>query len=157
MWLDEGGGEVQLHARMLLQKVSNELGFVGGEVGEDDMNLLPRGAQRYHFCEEDNEVTAGMAGCGSSVHAAGPSGQWQAVTKATLRGKEKKLELVVADLPIGEFVIDESFTLELLELVHPQEIRSRLQNGGWRRVSVRMVIALLRSGVISMAEEIPPM
>jgi hypothetical protein len=40
------------------------------------------------------------------------------VTKATLRRKEKELELVIADPLIGEFVIDESFTVELLELVH---------------------------------------
>ena len=65
------GGEVKLHARMLLQEVSDELGFVGGEVVEDDMNLLPGRAQRYHFCEEGHEVTAGVAGSGSTVHAAG--------------------------------------------------------------------------------------
>ena len=35
------------------------------------MNLLPGRAQRHHFFEEGNEVTAGVAGCGSSVHAAG--------------------------------------------------------------------------------------
>jgi hypothetical protein len=56
---------------MLLQEVSNELGSVGGEVVEDDMNLLPGRAQRHHFFEEGNEVTAGVAGRGSSVHAAG--------------------------------------------------------------------------------------
>jgi hypothetical protein len=48
---------------------------------------------------------------------------------------------------------DESFTLELLELAHPHEIRRRLQNGGWRRVSLRILIALLGSGVIRVAEE----
>jgi len=79
------------------------------------------------------------------------------VTKATLRHKEKELELVIADPLIGEFVIDESLTVELLELAHSQEIRRRLPNGGWRKVSLRILIALLRSGVISMAEEIPPM
>jgi hypothetical protein len=40
---------VQLHAWMLLQEVANELGLVGGEVVEDDMNLLPGRAQRHHF------------------------------------------------------------------------------------------------------------
>ena len=39
-------GEVQLHARMLLKEVSNQLGFVGREVVEDDMNQLPGRAQR---------------------------------------------------------------------------------------------------------------
>jgi hypothetical protein len=56
---------------MLLKEVSNELCFVGREVIEDDMNLLPGRAQRYHFFEEGDEVTAGVAGRGSSVHAAG--------------------------------------------------------------------------------------
>jgi hypothetical protein len=40
---------VKRHARVLLQEVSNELGFVGREVVEDDMNLLPGRAQRYHL------------------------------------------------------------------------------------------------------------
>jgi len=62
---------MKLHARVLLQEVANELGFVGGEIVEDDMNLLPGRAQRYHFCEEGHEVAAGVAGRGSSVHAAG--------------------------------------------------------------------------------------
>jgi hypothetical protein len=56
---------------MLLKEVANELGFVGREVVEDDMNLLPRRAPRYHFCEKGNDVGAGMAARGSSVHAAG--------------------------------------------------------------------------------------
>jgi hypothetical protein len=30
---------------------------------------------------------------------------------------------------IGEFVIDESFTLEVLELLHPHEIRMNLPKG----------------------------
>jgi hypothetical protein len=49
---------------------------------------------------------------------------------------------------IGEFVIDESFTLEVLELLHPHEIRRNLPNGGWRRVSLRVLIALLQSGAV---------
>jgi hypothetical protein len=64
-------GEVKLYARMLLKKVANQLGFVGREVVEDDMNLLSGRAQRHHFFQEGNEVTAGMAGRGSAVHAAG--------------------------------------------------------------------------------------
>jgi hypothetical protein len=54
---------------------------------------------------------------------------------------------------MGELLIDESFTLELLELVHPQEIRSRTPSGGWRKVSLRILVALLRSGVVRVAEE----
>ena len=75
------------------------------------------------------------------------------VTNAKLRRGEKELALVIADPLIGEFVIDESFTLELLELLHVREIRSRLPNGGWRRVSLRILIALLRSGVVRVLEE----
>jgi hypothetical protein len=73
--------------------------------------------------------------------------------KATLRRGEKDLELVIADPLVGEFVIDESCALELLELLHPHEIRSRLPNDGWRRVSLRILIALLRSGTVHVAEE----
>jgi hypothetical protein len=65
------------------------------------------------------------------------------VTKATLRRKEKELELVIVDPFIGEFVIDENFTLEILELIHPHEIRRSLPNGGWRRVSVRITLGKL--------------
>lgn len=49
---------------------------------------------------------------------------------ARVRRVEKGLELVVLDPLIGEFVVDESFTLELLELVHPHDVRNRLPNSG---------------------------
>ena len=62
---------MKLHARMLLQEVSNELGFVGGEIVEDDMDLLPGRTQRHHFFKEGHEVTASVAGRGFSVHAVG--------------------------------------------------------------------------------------
>jgi hypothetical protein len=75
------------------------------------------------------------------------------VTDATLRGKEKEPELVVADPIIGEFVIDESFTLEVVELLHPHEIRRNLPNGGWRRVSLRIFVALLGRGVLQIVGE----
>ena len=74
------------------------------------------------------------------------------VPKATLRHGENELELVIADPLIGEFVADERFTLELLELLQPPEIRSRLPNGGWRKASLRIVIALLRGGVVRVVE-----
>lgn len=54
---------------------------------------------------------------------------------------------------IGEFVINESFTVDLLELVHPDEIRSRLPIGGRRKVSQRILIALLRDGVVRVVGE----
>jgi hypothetical protein len=75
------------------------------------------------------------------------------VRDATLRRGEKKLEVVIADSLIGEFVIDDGFTVELLELAHPPEIRSRLPNGGWRKVSLRILVALLGCGVVRVIEE----
>jgi hypothetical protein len=54
---------------------------------------------------------------------------------------------------IGAFAADETFTLELLELLHPPEIRNKLPNGSWRKVSLRMLSALLRGGVIRIANE----
>jgi hypothetical protein len=64
------------------------------------------------------------------------------------RKTRTSLPLGIVDPLIGEFVIDESFTVELLELVHPDEIPSRLPNGGRRKVSRRILIALLRDGVV---------
>jgi len=75
------------------------------------------------------------------------------VANARVSRGQKGPELVIADPWLGEFAVDESFTLELLELAHPHEIRNRLPNGGWRRVSVRILIALLRSGVVRVVEE----
>jgi hypothetical protein len=77
------------------------------------------------------------------------------VTEAKLRHDEKglELELVITDARLGEFAADETFTLELLELVHLHEIRSRLPNGGWRRVSLRILIGLLRNGIVRVVEE----
>jgi hypothetical protein len=70
-----------------------------------------------------------------------------------MRRSQEGPELVIADPLIGEFVADDGFTLELLELGHPHEIRSRLPNGGWRRVSLRILIALLGSGVVRVVDE----
>ena len=52
-----------------------------------------------------------------------------------------------------ELTVDDRFTLQLLELLHPPEIRHRLPNGGWRKVSLRILIALIRSEVVRVAEE----
>ena len=72
---------------------------------------------------------------------------------ARVRSSQKGPELVIADSTLGEFVADDGFTLELLELGHPREIRRNLPNGGWRRVSRRILIALLGSGVVRVVEE----
>lgn len=70
------------------------------------------------------------------------------VANARMWSDQKGTQLVVIDPRIGDIAVDESFTLELLELVHPREIRNRLPNGGWRRVSLRVLIALLRGGIV---------
>jgi hypothetical protein len=62
---------VKLHTQMPPQKIPNQLCFMSGEIVEDDMNLLPRWAQRYDFLQKGYEIAAGMAGCGLSVHATG--------------------------------------------------------------------------------------
>jgi len=61
--------------------------------------------------------------------------------------------LIITDPVLGEVSIDESFTLELSELLFPPEMRQRLPNGGWRKVSLRILIALLRCGLVRVAEE----
>lgn len=61
--------------------------------------------------------------------------------------------MIITDPVLGDFAIDERFTLELLELLFPPEMRQRLPNGGWRKVSLRILIALLRCGLIRIAEE----
>ncbi len=75
------------------------------------------------------------------------------VTKARVRRGQKWPELIITDPILGDFAIDDSFTLELLELLFPPEMRHRLPNGGWRKVSLRILIALLRCGVVRIAEE----
>lgn len=47
---------------------------------------------------------------------------------ARVRRVQKGPELVITDPRLGEFVADETLTLELLELLHPHEIRRNLPN-----------------------------
>jgi len=75
------------------------------------------------------------------------------VTKARVRRGEKGLELIITDSLLGDFAVDDSFTLELVELLFSPEMRQRLPNGGWRKVSRRILIALLRCGLVRIAEE----
>jgi hypothetical protein len=75
------------------------------------------------------------------------------VTKARVRRREKMSKLIITGPLLGEFAVDDNFTLELLELLHPPEIRPRLPNGGWRKVSLRVLIALLGSGVVRITNE----
>src|ERR1700732_250631 len=64
-------GEVKADSRMLSEELSDGLSFVGGEIVEDDVNLLPRRAQGYDLLQEGNELTAGMACRGFAVNTAG--------------------------------------------------------------------------------------
>jgi len=75
------------------------------------------------------------------------------VTNVWVRCGENGPELTITVPLLGDFAIDESFTLELLELLSPPAMRRRLPNGGWRKVSLRMLIALLRCGVVVVADE----
>ena len=74
------------------------------------------------------------------------------VTTARLRRGDKGPELVITDPHLGEFAADESVTLELLELLYPPEFRQRLPNGGWRKVPLRILIALLRCGAVRIVD-----
>jgi hypothetical protein len=74
-------------------------------------------------------------------------------TEARVCHRGKGQELIITDPIMGKFAVDDSFTLELLELLHPPEMRARLPNVGWRRVSLRILIALLWGGVVRIAEE----
>ena len=47
---------------MLLEEVADCLRFVGGEIVEDDVNLLARRTQGYDLLQEGDELSAGMAG-----------------------------------------------------------------------------------------------
>ena len=56
---------------MLLEELTDRLSFVRGEIVQDDVNLLPRGAQGYDLLQKGDELTAGMAGGGFAVDATG--------------------------------------------------------------------------------------
>ena len=73
-------------------------------------------------------------------------------SNARVRRGNKGLELVITEPRLGEFAADDTFTLELLELLVPPEMRSNLPNGGWRKVLLRILIALLGSGVVGVEE-----
>jgi hypothetical protein len=75
------------------------------------------------------------------------------VSEARISYGKKVSKLIITDPLLGEFAVDDRFKFELLELLHPPEIRLRLPNGGWRKLSLRILIALLRSGVVRVAEE----
>jgi len=75
------------------------------------------------------------------------------VSKASVRRREKRPELVITDPLLGDFAVDDTFTLELLELLFPPVMRQRLPNGGWRKVSLRILIGLLQCRAVMLTEE----
>ena len=56
---------------MLLEKRTDRLSFVRGEVVQDDVNSLPRGTQGYDLLQKGDELTAGMTGSSFAVDATG--------------------------------------------------------------------------------------
>jgi hypothetical protein len=56
---------------MLFQEVAHQRGFVGREVVEDDVNLLPGRAEGDDFLQEGNEVLTGVASGSLSVNPTG--------------------------------------------------------------------------------------
>jgi len=61
--------------------------------------------------------------------------------------------LVIADPLLGDVAIDDSSKMEVLELLFPPAMRERLPNGGWRKVSLRMLVRLLRCGLCRIEEK----
>ena len=66
-----GRGEVEVNPAVVLKELADQLGLVGREVVEDDVNLLLGRALSDDFFEEGNEVLAGVAGRGLAMHASG--------------------------------------------------------------------------------------
>jgi hypothetical protein len=56
---------------MLLEELADRLRFVGREIVEDVVNLLPRRAQGYDLLQEGDELPTGMAGSGFAVDTTG--------------------------------------------------------------------------------------
>lgn len=75
------------------------------------------------------------------------------ITKVRVRRGKGRPELVITDPLVGEFAADGSFDFELLELINQLGMRERLPNAGWRKVSLRILIALLRCRTIAVTDE----
>lgn len=75
------------------------------------------------------------------------------VSKARIRLGKDGAELVITDPLLGEFAISDGCTFELLELLFPSRIRESLSNSGWRKVSYRLLVGLLRCGAICVEAE----
>lgn len=68
------------------------------------------------------------------------------ISQVRLRGFKSDPRLVIVDPVIGAFEIDDDrkFSVEMLDLNIPTEIRSTLPNGGWKHISVKALVAVLR-------------
>jgi hypothetical protein len=67
-----GRGEVQMDIAVIRQEVANQFGFVGGEVVENDVDLLSLRLGRHQRTEEGDEFGAGMVGRGVPNNFPGP-------------------------------------------------------------------------------------
>lgn len=65
-----GGCEMEGNPRMVGQKLTHQIGLMGRQIVQDDVNLLVPGAQRDDFLEEGDEVAAGVASRGLTVNPA---------------------------------------------------------------------------------------
>lgn len=75
------------------------------------------------------------------------------VTDAKMRLAKNGPQLIMRAPLAFDVAVDDNSTLELLELSHPPEIRPKLPNRGWRKVSLRNLTALLRGGVFRITNE----
>lgn len=69
------------------------------------------------------------------------------INQVRLRGIKSDPRLVIVDPIVGAFEIDDRdqrFHVEVLDLNIPTEFRTALPNGGWKDISVRALIAMLR-------------
>ena len=69
------------------------------------------------------------------------------INQVRLRGFKSDPRLVIVDPIVGAFEIDDRdnrFHVEVLDLNLPKEVRATLANGGWKDISVRALIVILR-------------
>lgn len=62
------------------------------------------------------------------------------VTDAKMRLAKNGPQIIMRAPLAFDVAVDDNSTLELLELSHPPEIRPKLPNRGWRKVSLRNLI-----------------
>ncbi len=90
---------MELHPRVFLKKFVDQAGLVGGEIIENDVNLLPGWAMSDNFFEKCHEILTGVACRGLAVHATRGSFQGSAERQ---RSVAIVLETVALDSSQGE-------------------------------------------------------